>query len=174
LADYGAHVEGGGFALVDEAAGGVAEDVHVGVADGVDGAPGDLVGGLPQAGVDRGHHYVEPGQHVVREVEGAVEPDLHFGAVEDADAAAHRSPDLLNLLALGAQPLDGQAPDDGEAEAVVGDGDILIPPGFGGADHVEDAFRAVAPGRVAVEVTLDVRQLDQVGEPVLLGGLQLP
>ena len=74
-----------GLALQDLAAGGVAEDLHVGVFAGAEDAGGDLFGGLVEAGVHAGDDDVELRERLVVEIQRAVEQDVDLDAGEDAE-----------------------------------------------------------------------------------------
>ena len=73
-------VEGVWSAVVDEAAGGVAEAANGRVSHGVCDLAGQVVAAVSLSGVEAELHPVEFLEHVVREVEFAVAADVHFGS----------------------------------------------------------------------------------------------
>ncbi len=158
----GVHVGREAGAAVDEAAGGVAEDVDERVPDGAEEAAGGALGVLRQGDVCGGDDDVELGEQFVVVVEVAV--------VEDVDLAAGEDGDVLVLFRGGADGLDvvfeavgGEAVGDDAAFAVVGDGDGVHAAALGFFGEFVDGEAAVGGGGVGVEVGPDVGEFDEAG-----------
>ncbi len=82
------HIQVGALAVGDQPPAGVADDIHMRVADGVQQALGDLLPRLAQAGVQRSDDDIQLGQHLVREIQRPIGADLHLGALQQADRIA--------------------------------------------------------------------------------------
>ena len=119
-----------------------------------------LVAAPALAGVDARHHPVQLGEHVVREVERRVGPDVALDPAQDAERrqALVRGRDLLALAADGVRV---EPRHDRDRHGVVADRQVRVAALDRGAGHLLDGAAAVRPGRVAVEVAADVRELDE-------------
>ncbi len=105
---YGVHIQVGPFAVGDQTSGGVPDDVHVRVADGVQQPGGHALAGLTQAGVQRSDHHIQFGEHFVGEVQRAVGADLHLDALQQPDSIAQRALYRTDFLTLAAQIVHAQ------------------------------------------------------------------
>ncbi len=89
-----------GWALPDQPPGGMGDHLHVGVADGGDDAPGDLLAVLPEAAVHGGDDHVQEGEHLIVVVQAAVVVDVELRPREEGDGrvpGAVELPDRLHL-----------------------------------------------------------------------------
>ena len=151
----------------DEAAGGMADDAHVRVGDGVHEAGGGGLGFLGEGGVGGGDDPIELGEKFVFVVEAAIGEDVDFAAGEDEDA--------FDLFGDGVDGFDVVEEAVG-AEAVglelrfgvVGDGAVLVAAAFAFGDHFFDGAGAVGGGGVHMEVATDVGEFEDF--EVGLGG----
>jgi hypothetical protein len=114
-----------GLAAQQQAAGGMAEDAHIGIFDGAQDAGGHLFAALLKAGVNAGDDDVHLGEDFVVQVERAVGEDVDLDAGEDADAAFHLPVDFANALDVFEGALLVEAVGHGQVLGVVGDGDVL-------------------------------------------------
>ena len=120
----GLDVEGIGLAPKQTPAGGVAEDVDVGVLDRPQQPVGHLLAILVESGVHRRDDEIERGEAVVGEVERAVRPDVALDAGKQPDAVPVASSARIRAACasarLSSRPL-AMASD----LAVIGDRDVL-------------------------------------------------
>ncbi len=136
------------------------DDVYVRMANRGEHPRGEFFALLSQAGVKRGDHHVEGGQHVVGKIQRAIRADFDLGSLQNADsgqASVHR----VNLLALLPQPFRRQPTRHAERLSVVGDKDVAIAARQGRARHLFDGCFAIAPGRVHLQIAENVIGCDQ-------------
>ena len=140
----GGQIDGERLAAQDLAAGGVAQNLDVGVLDGAQHPGGHFLAALVEAAVDAGDHHVHLRQHFVIEIDGAVAQNVHLDAGEDADAALHRAVGLANARQVLERPLLVEAAGHGQVLGVLSDGDVAQTARVGGLGHLEDAVAPVA------------------------------
>jgi hypothetical protein len=107
-------------------------------------------------------HPLELVEHVVLDVQGPVGADVALDAAQDAE----RREILVHgrdLLPLSPQLVGGQPRDDPHVRRVVADGQVLVAERASGESHAPHGFATVGPGRVAVEVALDVDLAEEAG-----------
>ena len=160
--DHGIQVHGAFLALAKNAARWVANDVNVGVVQGVHHTPGDLRPILAQRSVHRGHDKVEFGQDLVGKIEAAVGLDLQFATLKQENPIPS-AVQGIDLGPLGAQPLDRQAIGDAQALGVVGDNQVAIAPLLRRLGHLCQGTGAIAPVGVGMQVATNIVPFDQPG-----------
>ena len=101
------------IAAVDDPAGRVGQDIDVRVLDRSQGAPRELVAGLPATGVDAGDHHVESRQQLVRVIERRIGANLELGPVQNPERPEQRV-DARDLGALFFDPVRREAARDPE------------------------------------------------------------
>jgi hypothetical protein len=107
--------------------------------------------------VQRSHHDVERSEGFVVVVQPTVAMDFDFGTVQYVDAAREAD----DLSPLRSEPPDIQTSGNTEAAAVVGDAEVVVTERGRRGLHGCDRSAAVAPGRVAVEVSPEIGASDQ-------------
>ncbi len=121
---------------------------------------GQLASGAPLAGVQADLDPIQLGEHVVGKVERPVGEDVALDPAQDAEGceALVDSGDLLGLTAHVVRFEPGY---DADVRRVVADGEVVVAPRAGGVRHLLDRGLPVGPGRVAVEISSYVVELDE-------------
>ncbi len=148
------------------------ENIHIGVPERTKDALGDLLARLTETRVRRGQDQVELREHLIRQINAAIRANLCFHSLEDLEIAPPPV-QFVNLgpLLLGA--LQIQPAGNAQSLAVIREGNIVqaaCPRPF---CHLLHGETAIGPGRVRLQVSFDVAQFDQMGEPVFERGLDL-
>ena len=113
---------------------------------------------LVEARVEGRDHPLSGGEHLVRHVDLAVRPDVRLDPLEQPK---RREP-LVERVELGVLRLHPAFP---QVVRVVGHGQVAVATRLGRRRHLLGARLAVRrPGRVRVQVALQVAQLDEVGQ----------
>lgn len=156
-------------AAEEQAAGGVAEDVAVGVVHRAEEALGLLRFVEGEARVDGADGVVELGEEVVGVIERAVGEDVDFGGFEDAEVGEARV-EFVDGADLRAEIGDADPAGDLERLRVVGDAEVGVAAFARGDGELLNRVRAVAGGGVAVKLAADVGERDERRE--FFGGLR--
>ena len=101
--------------------------------------------------VDAADDEIEAAQHVVRIVERAVRKDIGLDALEDAEAAAERRVEAVDLSLLLLDLLDREAAGVMRRLRVIGDANVLVAVGEAGLRHCFQRIGAVRGGSVGVQ-----------------------
>ncbi len=140
---------------VDLAAGRMPDRVDVGALHRRDDPFGHVAA---ERGMDRGDDPVARGEQLVRHVERAVGADVDLDPLEHGEGCEPLV-ERVDLLPLRFQLAVAQV------VGVIGEDEVPIALGDAGAGHLLDRVLPVGrPGRMRMEVTAEVAQLDQLGQ----------
>ena len=101
--------------------------------------------------VDAADDEIEAAQHVVRIVERAVRKDIGLDPLEDAEAAAERRVEAVDLSLLLLDFLDRETAGVMRRLRVIGDANVLVAVGEAGLRHCFKRIGAVRGGSVGVQ-----------------------
>ena len=150
----------------------MADGVDVRVVDRSEHPLRQTLGRLPKPAVQARGDPVEPGQQIVVVVQAAVCQDIDLAGFEDGDLGQSRV-ERVDFVPLAPDTVLVEAARHGQGLGVVADRDVLEAQIARCRDHRLERVTSVAPGRVRVEFSLQVADLDQVRKQPGGGGLDL-
>ena len=151
----------------------MAQNAHIGVFNGPEHAGSHFLAVLIETGMHAGDDDLHLRQHLIVQIQSAVGQNIHLDAGEDADAALHLAVHRADALDVFERPLLIQAVGHGQVFRVVGDGDVLVAASQRGLSHLADGVVSVGGIGVHVQVAAQVGLLNEPGQRVAGGSLNL-